>query len=387
MMIKKNIVHFIYMTVILLIMIVPVLMTNNEPEKRSFIDNAFLPEFPDMSEGGYVQGKLENYLNKRIGFREQAVYLYETGVSRLFNKLEHNLYAYGKNGYIMGNMEEYIKDYQHLNLNQDAEFVDSFALWLSNANKYLKENDIEFLYFLAPDKKTIYHEYVSDTINVLGDVSRTDMLLGRIEELEVPYIYPKNEFLKAKEGQQIYNVKYDALHWNDLGNFLGNKIIDHYMQTLPYEITPLGEQQYELSYAHVDKLMASCFYIYEDTPYYSLKEEEGICDISADDEFKKEIDGDFEHYINENLTDAPFILILHDSYFVDSAKYYKGRYREVVSIHNSNYWKLQEVIEHYQPDIVLFENVERVIAGDFFSVDKLKEWQASPLADREKTGF
>lgn len=80
-------------------------------------------------------------------------------------------------------------------------------------------------------------------------------------------------------------------------------------------------------------------------------------------------------------------MILHDSYFVDSAKYYKGRYREVVSIHNSNYWKLQEIVEHYQPDIVLFENVERVIAGDFFSVDKLKEWRAASSEDEEKTGF
>ena len=192
----------------------------------------------------------------------------------------------------------------------------------------------------------------------------------------VPHIYPKDAFIAAKEVKQIYNVKYDALHWNDLGNFLGNKLIDDYLQKLNDDILPLEEKQYNLQYECADRLAASYFYVYENIPRYYLKEERGIHNVSDEDIYKDIIVGDFEHYVNENLQEAPTILIFHDSYFADSAKFYKGRYGEVISVHNNNYWMLQELAEYYKPDIVLFENVERVFAGEFFSIETMNEWQA-----------
>ena len=375
-MLRKNIVHYVYFCIIIFIITVPVLLLDTEPNKKSLLDNAYLPEFPEFKENADIQKELENYLNKRIGFRDKAVFCYEFALDKVFNKLEHSLYAYGENGYIMGNMDAYIQDYQHLNLQKDAEFVESFTGWLSKANLYLAEQNIDFLYFLAPDKKTIYYDCMSSNINVYGDVSRTDMVLEQVESMGVPYIYPKDVFIAAKEVKQIYNVKYDALHWNDLGNFLGNKLIDDYLQKLNDDILPLEEKQYNLQYECADRLAASYFYVYENIPRYYLKEERGIHNVSDEDKYKDIIVGDFEHYVNENLQEAPTILIFHDSYFADSAKFYKGRYGEVISVHNNNYWMLQELVEYYKPDIVLFENVERVFAGEFFSIETMNEWQA-----------
>ena len=212
-MLRRNIIHYVYFGVIIVITVLPILFMDLESNKQSLLDNSYLPEFPQIIGNVNAQSELGNYLNKRVGFREEAIYAYELALDKMFHKLEHSLYAYGEDGYIMGNMGTYIQDYQHLNLQTDAEFVDSFTGWLAKVNDYLVGQDIGFLYFLAPDKKTIYYDYMSDDINVYGDVSRTDMVLERVESMEIPYVYPEEEFLEAKETQQIYNVKYDALHW------------------------------------------------------------------------------------------------------------------------------------------------------------------------------
>lgn len=374
---KKKMIHYIYSVCILLIITLPLFFMDHEKNKISLLDNSYLPELPDLTGILHAQDEVEEYVNKRIGFRESSVYLYETGVSLLFHKLEHNLYAFGMDGHIMGNMDEYIRDYQHLNLEEDAEFLDAFSGWLYKVNNYMEKENIIFLYFLAPDKKTIYPEGVSDTINVYGEVSRTDLLLQKLDEMQIAYIYPKEEFLAVKEEKQTYNKKYDVLHWNDLGNFMGNQMIDGYFCRQNDAIVPLEEGQFDLRYVCREKLDQSCFYVYEDVPEYRLKDEQGILDISNQDEFGKEhVVSDFEHYINENLPDGSVILILHDSYMVSSGKYYKGRYKEVISVHNSNYWEIQELVEYYKPDIVLFENVERVLALSTFDIDVMNSWNA-----------
>lgn len=370
---RKKKIHCVYVAVVLTIMTLPFITMNHRKAEISVIDNTYLPELPRVSEWVNAQDLLEDYIDKRIGFRETAVFAYETGVSMIFHKLEHNLYAFGENGHIMGNMPEYIEDYQHLNLEKDEVFVSAFAGWLEKVNVYLDKKDIPFLYFLAPDKKSIYPECMSHNIHVKGELSRTDMLLAQLEERQIPYIYPREEFLNAREEKDIYYVRYDALHWNDFGNLLGNQLIDRYFCTKEARLIPLEESQLELYFECKEKMVQSCFYVNEEAPSYGLKSEQGIMDISGEDDFgKEEVTGDFEHYINTNLPKAPSILILHDSYMGNSSKFYKGRYREVVSVHNSNYQQLRELVEHYRPDVVLFENAERILASGTFQIDALK---------------
>jgi len=361
---NKNILYYVHIGLIFCVILIPVLAMNYRVEEKSLIDNTYLPEFPQIIGNRDMPAEMDNYINKRIGFREDAIFLYEAGIDKIFHELAVPGYTYGENGHIMGSADYYIADYQHLNLQSDEKAIDMFAEWLVEAYRYLEEENIVFLYFLAPDKKTIYYECMPDTINVYGDLSRTDMLLDKISN--IPYVYPKEEFLEAKKQKQIYNVKYDVLHWNDFGSFIGHKLIDDYFQQNCTGIEPLSEEQFQLKYDYeIRRLAASNFYVEDKIPSYSLIETEHIVDMTAKDSFKENVEGDFEHYVNEELTDAPKILIFHDSYFVGGAKYYTGRYREVISVDNGNYQKLQEYVEHYQPDIVLFENVERVLARVF----------------------
>ena len=99
----------------LLILFVPFLFTNFKKDQVSEIDNTYLPELQwsgDTPVGDRIND-IENYLNARIGFRDQMLTMYQILNDRLFNLMEHPLYMYGKNGYVYFGTWGYIAEYQN----------------------------------------------------------------------------------------------------------------------------------------------------------------------------------------------------------------------------------------------------------------------------------
>lgn len=377
----KKIVNSIYLFIIASIILIPVITINTKENQISVVDNAYLPELPDFTvdrEEGKSQ--LENYINKRIGLREQAIYVYQVIGAKAFHILESPLFMFGEDGHIMGKQDYYIRDFQHLNIEENEQLVEAYTNYLSKVNQYLSNEGIEFIYFLVPDKKTIYPECFPKDIYVYEGKSKTDMILEKLNHKKIPYIYPKEAFLAEKQNTQLYNKQYDVYHWNDLGNFYGNCIVDKYISERTNGLTPLRESDYELVYEHRDTAKETNYPIDENVPVYNLKDKEGIYNVTSEDKFLNEIiTSSSKHYENKKLSNAPTILIFHDSYLGNSDIFYINRYREVIMVHACNYAKMKELVEEYDPDVVLFESVERVLRSnsEFWNIDSLNEWNAN----------
>lgn len=363
--------NLLYVICVIMILFGPVCGMNVKENQVSEIDNEYLPEWPSIKSENDYQTAVEEYINKRIGGRETALFLYENSMAKVFNILEVGLYAYGEEGHIEGGFDDYVKDYQHLNLIESEELIDVLSDYMYWVNQYCEEKDIVFLTFIAPDKKTIYPEYVSKQINVYGETSRTDLLLHAFDEREVPYIFPKEVFLEEKKERRLYNKEYDILHWNDMGKLIASQEIDKFVRTNSSNIAPLLEKDYELLYEKKTKMDASVFCINEDVPVYSLVDDEEIINITKEDQFASANSG-MLHYVNAKNNEAPIILIFRDSYFYDTEKYYANRYSHVIYVHHSDFDMIQACIDYYNPDIVLFEVVERML--DSFDFEKMKKY-------------
>lgn len=360
-------------------MLLPILAMNHKKNYVSELDNTYYPEFPSQFDDTTFS-QIDEYVKKRIGFRDAAIYVYTQCLDTCFGEAWPNTYNYGKEGYIYPNTNILVKDYQRINIKENAEMREALAEYFGNVNRYLQKKDILFLTFFATEKHTIYPEYYSDSVYVYNDKSNMSVFLEEIEKNNIPYIYPFEKFKEEKKKAQIYNQKFDPYHWNDLGNFIGNQMIDEYIQERVDNLEILTVGQFNLVYEMRKYLSESYLEINEEVPVYYLKEKNEIQDISQDDEFLSEnVINISEHYINTNRIEAPSILIFHDSYFGGSSKYYVGRYREVISVHATNYAKLQELVEHYRPDIVLFESTERVTYTDseLWNISTLRNWKAN----------
>ena len=88
------------------LIIVPIVSFNFEPNSASTIDNRMLTENPFSAEalasGGDLTENIQSYVNDRIGFRDDMILAYTVLNDKIFGKMTHPSYTYGKEGYVFG---------------------------------------------------------------------------------------------------------------------------------------------------------------------------------------------------------------------------------------------------------------------------------------------
>lgn len=75
--------------------------------------------------------------------------------------------------------------------------------------------------FEAPNKESVYAEYMPDSVRVYGSESRLDAALPELAAQGLPVYDMKPELLKEADTYQLY-YKYDT-HWNQIGSFIGSQ--------------------------------------------------------------------------------------------------------------------------------------------------------------------
>jgi len=370
---QKIIINIAFLICFLLLLVVPVAKMNRAANQISEIDNRKLVEFPTVTIESSFRTEFEAYLTDRIGFRSRMIGAYQKICDVMFSKLKHPIYMYGEKRYVFFNDSGgYVADYQHLNI--DKAYIESCGHYLERLYKYLADRNIKFIYFLIPDKKSVYSEFFPRSIHIRGDKSQATMLIDEVKRKKIPYIHPIKEFLEAKRHEQIYNKKYDAGHWNDHGAFIGHSIITQKLQEYFPDVKLLAKSDFNISMVKVTTLPVSHFEIDEDVPYYQPKKQNtefigGYNALFNLDEYQ------FKLIQNKSAIGKPKIMVFRDSYFLGIERYYGENFSEIISILSfENIKNIEYFINIFEPDVVLLESVERVImpAEYLFSVVNMK---------------
>jgi len=375
---SNKIANIIFIVIFACIIIVPVLFMNHKTNQVSDIDNKSLTEWPGIGYTAGINAEISSYIDDRIGFREQAIESYTTLNDKLFDVMVHPLFMYGKDGHIFYKDPDYIAAYQRLNT--DPEYLDSFTEFLQETKDYLDSKDIKFLYYLCPDKKTIYSEYFPDTVYVdYENPSVIEYMRANLEKTDIDYIIPDKELLAAKENMVVYNKLYDATHWNENGAFLGHTLLDQKIQNWFDDVKPLSLNDFTAEMVHVDSLDIAKFPIDEDVPVYSA-----VADNSADmTELLKPCmqcysDTFYSHYVNNAADNNEILLVFTDSYFQAHQKYYNNRFKEVYFFHRQNYEYVQYFVNLVFPNMVIFETAERSISSEMPQMADFNDYYYEP---------
>lgn len=361
---KNQIPSALFIATFMLLLILPVMFMNLKKNQTSEYENKMLEEWPEFELSEDFMKGVYNYVEDRIGFRESSIAAYTEANNALFDSMVNPLFMWGQDGHIYYKDKDYILAYQRLNT--DDEFIDSMADFLEKTNDYLMSKDIRFLYFVCPDKKTIYPEYFPKGVHVdERKESVLEALDKRMAATFVTYIDPKNELTAAKGDELLYNRMYDVTHWNDRGAFIGHCLIDEKIREWFPDVPPLDADDFTLTTVHVDSLDNAKFAIDEDVPLYELDE-----DASGDyTELLKpymdcSTDTFYSHHINPSAPNDRRLLVFTDSYFQAYQKFYDNRFKEVYFVHRQNYDYLQYFVNLTFPDMVIFETAERSISSE-----------------------
>ena len=361
---KNKIPAVVFASVFFLLLVLPVVFMNFKKDQISEYENKKLTDWPEFEMSEDYMKSVYKYFEDRIGFRESSIALYTEANNALFGVMVNPLFMWGENGHIYYKDKDYIAAFQRLNT--DRDYIDSMVDFLVKTNDYLASKDIKFMYFVCPDKKTIYPEYFPKTVNVNNkNESVLDYLDQKMAQTDVCYIDPKDILTASKGDELLYNRMYDVTHWNDRGAFIGHSLIDEKVQQWFDDVPPLKAENFDLETVHVDSLDNAKFAIDEDVPLYTLRD-----DKTADyTELLRPVmdcntDTFYTHHINDSAPNNRRLLVFTDSYFQSYQKFYDDRFREVYFVHRQNYDYVQYFVNLVFPDMVIFETAERSISSE-----------------------
>ncbi|MBD5545372.1 MAG: hypothetical protein HDR01_14325 [Lachnospiraceae bacterium] len=354
---------------------IPLLCMNTEENVESSMENRVLTSWPGWGFDKIYNEWYLHYAEDRIGFREKAIVFFTKTVHSLFHEFAEELHMYGKEDYVFPADEGYIKSYQHLNT--DEELIDSLAIYLKNTKEYLEAKNIPFVFMICPDKKSIYGEYFPDCIHVDEEQEGTlELLSQKLDEAQVPYVIPVEEFREAAKSTQVYNRKYDCAHWNDFGAFCGIQLVEEKFREQGSSAPILQEKDYVLSFEEMQTMEFVDIPIHEQVPVYTLARKPELKTNESLEGALKRVEGtSIQHYKNPDAGSEETILVFHDSFLQSNKKFFVSTYKEVYLISRQNYEGVQYYVNVLKPDLVLYENAERAFADDLYAYSRLRDIQ------------
>ncbi len=129
----------------------------------------------------------------------------------------------GKDGWYFITHDSTLEDYRGSNLYTTAQLQVILQNFI-NMRDTLEENGIKFVVFLAPNKESIYSEYMPDSYGPRAPYTRIEQVYDLIKD-EVTVIYPEEMLREAKVKYPMETYYKTDPHWNAIGTYLCSKLL------------------------------------------------------------------------------------------------------------------------------------------------------------------
>lgn len=364
----------LFIALFCLMLILPMVFFNVEKDVVSEIDNRKLTEFPfekDVSNGPLPEklAALGDYVSDRIGFRDEMIHGYTLLHGALFG-LEHPSYMAGQDGYI------FLKKTENVEF---SEFHQDFAKMVIKLDQYCKERGVPFLFVFTPEKASILRDKLPAAMNYNNEwVGR---FLRILDENGVSYV--DNTVVlreKTEAGEAVFNQKYNAGHWNDLGAFYGvNAILEKMREHFP-DLHVNSMDEFTVTKKLNTTLQNSRFPIHESELIFSPKTPvENVTDSYAGE---VKVHPSYRHfYATVNpAAKSPRTLSFQGSYMINMGyKFMSNALHEYIGVHDyQNILELDYYFNLFEPEAVVFEAAEYTFLSNYFNYRELRQLDLAP---------
>lgn len=240
---KKNLTNFIYIVIFLAISIVPLLAFS---DKQAAIGNETKAAKPKLSDGTELTANVDTYFAQNFGFRNRLVYVQNVLKQNVFRTSGQSEVIVGEDGWLF--YSRALDDFLGTSVADETEVERMGAVVLMMQN-YVESRGGEFIFFSAPNKMSVYGEYMPYYYIEDGGHGNYERLYSELVKAGVNTVQLKNTLsLKKADGVQLYH-KLDS-HWNNYGaavayETVANKLSEVYgdefkgytrYSTMPYSV-------------------------------------------------------------------------------------------------------------------------------------------------------
>ena len=362
----KKIYNILFVVMFMAIISLPLIKTNWTSGGISEDENRYLAEAPKLMVEGKFNDKftadVETWFMDHMGYRKELIDYNAKMQYEVFDKmLSNSNYYLGRYGDVNYATDAMIMDYAHLNLRDESEVV-KIGNSYQKVSDWLGEKGIQFYYVQCWDKHSIYPEQFMASVNQIGDISKTDQVIAYLREnTTVKVLSLKETLLENKNEYEVYSNWGDPTHWTERGAYVGyNYIMQGINKYNDNRYKVLDEDDYNISIS--DKGIVLNGFIHEEDMLesFSIKEPmASMVDISIMDKYSE--DRRHSAWENPNVDNDSKLLLVCDSY-IDSfiIEDIAESFSQVWLIWGDYTMDMENIVEMYDPDIVIYECAERV---------------------------
>ena len=305
--------------------------------------------------------KYEAWFDDHFSFRNFLIKAHTYWSSWAYNISEVSDVLIGKDNwlyYVSKKQGNSIADYTGL-ICLDEKRLASITSNLESRRKRLESMGIDFLIVIAPDKHTIYPEYLPDNIRRRGPCPpRLSQVVDYLKKNSTIRVLDLRDVLttEKKRSPFLLYLQTDS-HWSAYGAFIGYQEI---MKALGKQ--PLQQSDFEW----VEKSSEGGDLAVELTLADRLTEKRRVfASTRMESQLTRHIDqygppfnDVYERVLNKNQN-LPKLVLLQDSFGDAAARFIPFNFRESV-LFPTNYITY-EVVQREKPDILILEMVERYV--------------------------
>lgn len=370
----KKISQGILLVVFFVMLAVPLLTANFSADKTASEDeNRMLAAFPairfeDGTFNGEFTSQFEDWINDNLGFRSEIVAFNAKMQYDIFNRLDSEKYVLGPRGELNYIGDNVMENYRGRNLYSDDELADVTDCF-KTINDYCNSLGIQFYYMQNWDKQSIFPEKFSKNVLRQSSYTIVDQVVNSVSDnTDITVISTKDTWKNNKNNYEIFSTWGDVSHCTERAAYLGYldlmKAINERNGNM-YRV--LDESDYIITKKNMGQKVSGSIYKPNWSEHFEIATPTSW---PTNEKFKKlgpEDGGDPRemYYTNYSTGNETTILIFGDSY----TQYFNmddlaESFHDTILLWSWTINDLPELIDIYDPDIIVYEKAERIFERD-----------------------
>ncbi len=189
-----------------------------KPRANEILTAKPLLRLPDGSINKQYLQNVTDYTADHFAFRANLITAHNVMLAKLFDTSASKDVILGKEGWLYYKQTE--NDYLGKDVLSDDK-IENIAHTLHMTQQYVTQKEAQFIFFVAPNKNSLYGEYMPYEGKTFSNESNAKKLIAALQKQNVNYIDFFNLF--GQQDEILYH-RLDS-HWNNKGAALARDII------------------------------------------------------------------------------------------------------------------------------------------------------------------